>query len=325
MKPTDRQAIGIIVSLALIVAYLYFDRIDRPNYEARSALHAEILAGTAPSPYRYRVLIPLVAEGTFRVLRTFADSKSAFLAAYGFLDLLCITAMLLLLYKYLRIWFDTNSALIAVLFVGGTMPITFKDHHFQPWSLLEPALFTAGLIAVYSDRYLPLLGLTVVAALNRETAIYIPLMYLVYRGLSEARRYRMEVLFLTGSCIVVLVGLRLLLGYAPHVISFQEALIASVKKIGSTIVNWAVFLGAFWLFAYRGVSHAPPFVRRTAWIVPLYIPAVLLGGIWYETRLLMPLYPFLTPLALSYLYASRTEQAQEGIAPPDAYDSSDSA
>ena len=52
MKPTDRQAIGIIVSLALIVAYLYFDRIDRPNYEARSALHAEILAGTAPSPYR---------------------------------------------------------------------------------------------------------------------------------------------------------------------------------------------------------------------------------------------------------------------------------
>lgn len=54
MKPTDRQAIGIIVSLALIVAYLYFDRIDRPNYEARSALHAEILAGTAPALCRHR-------------------------------------------------------------------------------------------------------------------------------------------------------------------------------------------------------------------------------------------------------------------------------
>lgn len=315
MKPSDRQAIGIIVSLALIVAYLYFDRIDKPNYEARFALHAEILEGTAPSPYRYRVLIPLVAEGLFRVSRTFVDPKSAFLAAYGLLDLLCITALLILLYRYLRMWFDTTPALVAVLFVGGTMPVTFQDHYFQPWSLLEPVLFTAGLMAVYFNRYLLLLGLTLVAALNRETAIYIPLMYLVYRGFAEAQRGRREVLLLTGSCIIVLAGLRFFLGYASHVITFQEALITSVKKIGSTIVNWVVFLGIFWLFVYRGVAYAPPFVRRMAWIVPLYVPAMLLGGIWYETRLLMPLYPFLVPLALSYLYASRPEQAQEGQPP----------
>ena len=40
-------------------------------------------------------------------------------------------------------------------------------------------------------------------------------------------------------------------------------------------------------------------------MVPAYLMTVAVWGIWWEVRLLMPLYPILFALALSYLYEPR--------------------
>ena len=60
--------------------------------------------------------------------------------------------------------------------------------------------------------------------------------------------------------------------------------------------NVALFAGVTgWGLAAAGWRHAPPFVRQQAWIAGLYLPIVAVFGVWYEVRLLMPLYPLLIP------------------------------
>ena len=75
------------------------------------------------------------------------------------------------------------------------------------------------------------------------------------------------------------------------------------------VFNVTLLLGAFWLFAALGWRHAPSFVRRTALVIPAYLITVAVWGIWWEVRLLMPLYPVLFALALSYLYQPRANAA----------------
>lgn len=69
--------------------------------------------------------------------------------------------------------------------------------------------------------------------------------------------------------------------------------------------NITLLLGVFWIFALFGVLRAPAFVRRSALVIPAYLATVAIWGIWWEVRLLMPLYPLLLPLALSYLFEPR--------------------
>ena len=57
-------------------------------------------------------------------------------------DLASIFATLMMLFLWLKLWFSQDQALIGVLFIAGVMPITFQNHYFQPWSLLEPDLFS---------------------------------------------------------------------------------------------------------------------------------------------------------------------------------------
>jgi hypothetical protein len=46
-------------------------------------------------------------------------------------------------------------------------------------------------------------------------------------------------------------------------------------------------------------------VKRTALLVPPYLAVVLLWGVWYEVRLLLPLDAIVIPLGLSFLYRAR--------------------
>jgi hypothetical protein len=65
-----------------------------------------------------------------------------------------------------------------------------------------------------------------------------------------------------------------------------------------------LFLGIFWLFIPLGFKAAPSFVRKMAWLIPAYLVVIMFYAIWFEVRLLMPLYPVLIPIGLAYLFPS---------------------
>jgi hypothetical protein len=217
-----------------------------------------------------------------------------------------------ILFFWLRTWFNTEQALIGVLFVAGTMPIALQDHYFQPSSLLEAGLFTAALHAIHRKRYWLLASLVALAALNRETAIFIPLAFLLTIDIKDllnaSGKNDWKRIVLSGGLFfiwaAVFWGLRNFLGSTSHVLTLAGLLARNTTKASllSTFVNGSLFLGGLWVFAFLGFRYAPRFIKQVTLIVPLYLSTILVWGVWYEVRLLMPLYPILVPLGLSFLY-----------------------
>lgn len=311
-KKIDLSVLILILSVSAVIAYGYFNRVDRPNFESRLELHNQIIAGTAPSPYRYRILVPFVGEVFTKALSVVLSVQASFLLAYAIYDLLAVSFLLVTLFFWLRTWFNREQALIGVLFVAGTMPIALQDHYFQPWSLLEAGFFSAALLAIHRQRYWLLVSLVALASLNRETALFIPLAFLLtidMKGLLNTRnKNELKPILLFGSLFLiwtaVFLGLRYFLGSASHIETIEGLLARNISK-GSlfyTFLNGSLFLGGLWVFAFFGFRYAPYFIKRVALIIPLYLLTVMVWGVWREVRLLMPLYPVLVPLGLSFLY-----------------------
>ena len=311
-KKRDLSALILILSVSVVIAYGYFNRVDRPNFESRLELHNQIITGTAPSPYRYRIIVPFAAEVFTKALSVVWPVKSSFLISYAIYDLLAVFFLLAGLFFLLRTWFNREQALIGVLFVAGTMPIALQDNYFQPWSLLEAGLFSAALLAIHSKRYWLLASLVALAALNRETAVFIPLAFLLTidmkNFLNTINKNDWKPIVLFGGLLliwaVVFFGLRYFLGSTSHIETMEGLLARNITK-GSlfyTCVNGSLFLGGLWVFAFLGFRYAPLFIKRVALIIPLYFITVMFFGVWYEVRLLMPLYPVLVPLGLSFIY-----------------------
>lgn len=308
----------LVLSVAAVLAYGYLVRIDLPFYADRLEMHQQILAGTAESPFNYRVLVPFAVEGARRLLATSISDTAAFVFAYALYELIAIFLVLALLLVWLRHWFTAEQALVGALFVGGTMQIALQDHYFQPTSLLEPALFAAGLVAIERRRDTWLAVLVVLASLNRETGVFLALAFLVARapGLRRAGPERGRVLAFAAVLLLlwagVFFGVRLVRGDVPRGITVAETFARNTSATGLLFacIQAPLFLGALWVFAALGFRSAPALVQRLAALVPLYLATVLVWGIWSEVRLLMPLYPLLVPLGLAYVYPARPPSTQ---------------
>jgi hypothetical protein len=312
---------AIVLSVSAALAYVYFRQVGSPYLQERLELHRQILQGSAESPYRYRVLVPFVAEALARGLSAVLPGDRAFLLAYGLYDLAAIFLLLGVLYRYLRAWFSNEQALGGVLFAAATMPVALRDHYFQPWSILEAGLFAAGLLCICRGRRWTLAAIVALASFNRETAVFIPLAFLLANasigGTGEPGRMpvRRAALLFAGYCAIwaaVFFGLRAVLGGAPPAMPRPEAF--SRNTAGAVtlraIVRAGLLFGAFWIFAVAGFRRAPGFVRRVSLVALPYLAAVLVWGMWHEVRLLMPLYAIIVPLGLSFLYRGREASAR---------------
>ena len=308
---------AIILSVSAVLAYIYFRQVDRPYLVERLELHGQIVQGTAEAPYRYRVLAPLMGEALTRGLSAVLPRDRAFLLAYALYDLAAILLLFEVLRRYLREWFSNEQALIGVLFAAATMPVALRDHYFQPWSLLEAGLFTAGLLCIYRRRLWTLALIVGLASLTKETAVFIPLAFLFANvsvgGAGESGRMpvRRAALLFVGYCAiwaVVFFGLRAVLGGARPAITLSETFSRNTTSAVTlrAIIRGGLLFGAFWIFAVAGFRRAPEFVRRVSIVALPYLAAIFVWGMWHEVRLLMPLYAIVIPLGLSFLYRGRT-------------------
>ncbi|MDV7394784.1 hypothetical protein RZS08_25590, partial [Arthrospira platensis SPKY1] len=118
-----------------------------------------------------------------------------------------------------------------MLYVAGTIPITFGEHFFQPWSFLEAVFFMLALQWIYEKRHVLLIPLIILAALNRETAALIPILFLCAHyatGSEEQGLKRFEprsvwwfaVYFIVWAGVAI--GLRYLCGYTAHEFTLSD-------------------------------------------------------------------------------------------------------
>lgn len=293
----------VFVTAALIPALDYGFGPGDETLIARRGIHRGILGQTARAPDRYRWLSAAVIEGPTRVLSHAMPYDTAYDRVSVVFYLAAIAGMLWSLFAYLRVWFSDEAALVATLVAACTIRITMRQHDYAPYSYLEPTFVALALLAILRGRRLWLAALIVLATFNRETAIFLVLLYFVTSDFS--RRALSWTTLYAALWAIVYGTVRLVGGEADRYWTVQRVYQTNLSQPNLALFNITLLLGAFWLLAVLGWRHAPVFVRRTTLVVPAYLVTIAVWGIWWEVRLLMPLYPVLFALALSYLYPPR--------------------
>jgi hypothetical protein len=232
------------------------------------------------------------------------SANDAFDRTYAVFYILALPAFLAALFAYVRVWFPTEPALVGVLFVAATLPVAMRPHEYGPHSFLEPTFFSLSLLCIVRERRLWLALLVAIAALNRETGVFVVLFYAVARPLNTQRL--MTTLAYGGIWLAVFIGVRLYAGDGGRYWTVDKVFSSNVSQPWLAVFNVAALLGVCWWFAAAGFRGAPPFVQRVATVIPVYGAVVAVWGIWWEVRLLLPLMPLLLPLALSFLFTSES-------------------
>jgi len=292
---------AVLCAAAAVTSLDYSFHPGESTLLARRGFHDGIINATANAPERYRVLIPVMVEGPIRLFARVMPYEQAFDRAYAIFYFLAMVSMLWALHTYLTEWFTDDQALVGVLLVACTIRITIRQHDWAPGSYLEPGFFSIALLLILRDRRWWFALLVAVASLSRETGVFLVLLYVAtapigWRSLRTAIAY----LAVSGA---VFVGVRLVQGDAERYWTLGRVLATNLSQPWLAAFNVTVLLGAIWLFAVLGFARAPLFARRAAAVIPIYAGAIVVWGIWWEVRLLMPLYPLVLPLALSYLFS----------------------
>ncbi|HYB94809.1 MAG TPA: hypothetical protein VEC39_07535 [Vicinamibacterales bacterium] len=297
----------IFLTASLIPALDYGFGPGEETMTARRDVHRAILNQTARTPDRYRVLSAAIVEVPTRVLAQFMPYERAYDRASLVFYLAAIAGMLASLFAYLRRWFGDEPALIAALAVACTIRITMRQHDYAPGSYLEPTFVALALLAIINRRYGWLGALIAVATLNRETAIFLALLHL---GTSDfSRQAWIRTTAYVGIWAAIYGVVRTMGGDAERYWTMELVWRTNLSQPQLAVFNVSMLLGVFWVLAVLGWQYAPAFIRRSALIVPPYLLTVAIWGIWWEVRLLMPLYPILFALALSYLFQPRAAAA----------------
>lgn len=297
--------IAFIFWISIVIAStLYKYTIEVLSPQDAHQIYLELIQYTADAPTRYRILVPAIVEIIAAIIS--GEPYTSFLLAYFIYYQFSIVFSLTFLFLYIRSWYSDFYSLIGIFVVAISMLVAFGDGYFQPWSLLEIGLFSACLFAIYKHKTTWLMLIVALATFNRETGLFFALAYLVIHLKNEfpfiTKKHFMwaSVYFVIWGCVYVY--LRLWLGYAPQ-LSLMRILQINFTKLNvlRTVVNISLFLGAYWLLLWAGFKVANSFVLATWRIVPIYLVAYLIFGIWLEVRLLTFLYPVLIPTGLGVL------------------------
>jgi hypothetical protein len=306
--------VGILITAAAVHAYDYSFLVPRESLRVES--HAAVLAGVADPALQYRVLVPWVMKPAIAFVARFVPADLAFRRAYAVFHAVALTLLLASLYALCRFWFTSEQALVGTLLIGATLRLPLRPGEywdfssipdtsiFSPGSLLDPVFVAAALWLARLDRTLWLAIVVIVAALNSETALLLPFLYLLTGTIDRQRIARSAAYLLL--CVTVLVALRIGIGqsgvFAGMTMTFRE----NLAHLPSTVINLTLFLGPAWLLCVLGLRRAPSLVRGAALAAPIYLVAIAIWGYWWDVRNLMPLYPLLLPLALSAMFRPRS-------------------
>lgn len=276
-----------------------------PQQQLRYEMHRAIVDGTAPAPQRFRILVPWLLDPLISAGSTLTEPSQAFRRVYFAFHFTALTLLLAGIYRYARLWFSRDQAVIGALIVGTTVHIVLRmgeyrdfapippEAWFAPWSLLEPVFVAIGLVLLFHRRIGALAILTVIAALNSEASIVLPLLALVTRN-RENRGAVVVVLWIAVTALVR-AGIG---GFAWPAPAIGE----NLAQLPTAAINIGLLFGPAWLLALIGSRHAPSFARRSlAAALPLII-AITIFGSWWDVRLLAWLYPLTVPLVLSAVF-----------------------
>jgi len=260
-----------------------------------------VVAGTETAPGRYRVLAPFLIDGAAKL--TGASLENTWYVTRLLFFFLAFCAI----HVYLRTWFAAEAAFAGVALTAATLPLTFTNSWPHPDSLPELALFTVGAMAVARQADGLFAVTLAAAALNRETAAFLVLLYAV-QPWHPGRRLRIVLFGLEWFTIYA--GLRVVRGLqhydywqAGRNLSDLALLPNNYDPYYRAYAYAALVLFGPMLYLALKSADAPPFVRRALIVVPVFVAIAFTFSSIIESRIFTPLYPLILPGVIFCLFS----------------------
>lgn len=286
----------LLFAVSLSVGIFVYDVIPQCAVHSCAGSFAGIY--TSPAPYKYRVLNFVIPA----LMVSPEPTESQLMLNSLVLHTLCFIAIYSGLYIWLKRWSDENRALIGMFMFVAFLPLAFHIYAVLIASILEVALLLWALILI--DRYRWMVVIVAIAALNRETAIFLVLAYVVFYPSQWKRWGGLGLIY-----AAITAGLHLWLGPSPHVLGFEGTLAYNLETISNAIfVN--LMITPLWILVALNYRHAPVVLKRLCWVALLYAGSIVVAAAWEESRLMMLMFPLVLPIVVSSLRQPIAKTAQ---------------
>lgn len=180
----DALSYVLIAVVVLIAVSAYVALRFKMNREYSGANWASLVELRAPRPFGHRVLVPLFARSVASIWTT----STAFIVA----ETVAVLALLGGLWYALRTWVASRPACLLAAGFLFVLPyaylLRFKWPIFYPWDTPSMAAIAWGAGLAARRQHVAALVLIAVAATNRETALIVPLVYVLLHAGNRDKR-----------------------------------------------------------------------------------------------------------------------------------------
>jgi hypothetical protein len=315
--------IGLLLGLFTTSEYLRARGAGINSLErgAQFERHQAILEGHAGNPWQYRVLAPYLLNVIIRIFNNFHINHPIAIA-FVFLRVVQDTFILLLSYAYYReLGLSLSHALIGMALLAWGISNSYYDSDLAFNTFFDIIFYLLAGLCILKRKYIWIVPITLLAALNRETSGLIPFLLIISVFiLQKGSLPKVMPVFIIAvvTYVAIFVGLRLIYGK-------QELFIPYGHPPGLELLAYNLFRTETWrqliatlsiipIIAIIGYKKWPLQLRVFFWaIVPIWFVVHAFSAVMAESRL------FLVPQAMVFIPGalySLTQQAHPAEEPP---------
>jgi hypothetical protein len=321
------QVIAVAAALVLLSLLTGFSQIKTEGLTWQEAHYLPrleaVAAGTAPSPWQYRVLSDRVVLAMCNAASSLGLPRPNGTALVVLRLLQNLALFLLAWIYYRRLGLAPYTCLLGLSAVawGMTQANYGSDLAFNMYTDL--LLYVAAAMVLLGDRPFWLIPLTLIAALNRETSGLIPVMALARAvsfmpHLAVRRSIATPALIALATFCAITAGLRLAYGARPWV-GLEAGASPATGFLVHNLTNHAAWvhgagvLGILPLLALLAYRAWHPLLRPLFWsVAPLWCLAHLVLAPLSESRVwLLPQVLIFVPALLCGIEHSRRNERPE--------------
>ena len=278
------------------------ERLEHNFYECLEGVANHTYQG----PYVYRILIPISITFINHVVPSVDGLTIDFAFTVIFLWL-CQIAF----FSYQRLFFKPTESFLGVVLLDVLLGCSLIQ--MQGPTLIETAdilnllVFILAFILIYLKYFKSFCIILIFGTLNRETTLFLPLVFLVVNGINRKSLYQTFIALLAVA--IPYFALHLLIH--PPVSSWVtfDAISLNIPfldrskifRVLSANIHLLILLGPLALIALYKFPNHPKFLKSVSFIVLPFVVLHYIVGAIIEERLWMPMYIILIPLAVDTL------------------------